>query len=70
MLRLIKYAIGNLGIFLVVNTLSTMIIYRYDPVVPNENNLPLLVTSALVGLATLINRVFGAIAQPITLLSL
>ncbi|MDJ0714701.1 MAG: MFS transporter [Prochloraceae cyanobacterium] len=42
-----------------------MLIYRYDPGVPNENNLPLLVSSALVGSAIFMNRVFGAIAQPL-----
>ena len=65
MLRLIKYAIGCLGIYLVINTSLTMLIYRYDPGVPNENNLPLLVSSVLVGSATLMNRVFGAVAQPL-----
>lgn len=64
MLKLIKYAIGSLGEYLILNASLTMLIYRYDPGINNESNLPLLVSSALVGIAILINRLISAIAQP------
>lgn len=59
------YISGFLGILLLNNALLTMLIYRYDPGIPNPDNLPLLVSSALVGVAIFISRIVGAIAQPI-----
>ena len=59
------YIAGWLGIFLINNTLLTMLLYRYDPGAPNPNNLPFLVPSALVGVAMLLSRSSGGITQPI-----
>lgn len=58
------YIAGFLGILLINNALLTMLIYRYDPGIPNPENLPFLVSSAFVGVAIFISRILGAIAQP------
>ena len=59
----ILYASGSFGIYLIINTLSTLLIYRYDPSIPGDN-LPFLVSSALVGTAQLFGRTMGALFQP------
>ena len=59
------YSGGLLGLFLINNTLAIMLIYRYDPGVENPDNLPLLIPSALVGLAMLCSRCLGASIQPL-----
>ncbi len=61
----LPYITGWFGNFIVNNALLTMIIYRYDPGIPNENNLPILVPSALVGVAMMLSRMGGALMQPI-----
>lgn len=63
--RWLPYISGFLGILLINNALLTMLIYRYDPGIPNADNLPFLVPSAFVGVAIFISRIVGAIAQPI-----
>lgn len=63
--RWLPYVSGFLGILLINNALLTMLIYRYDPGIPNPDNLPFLVSSAFVGVAIFISRIVGAIAQPI-----
>lgn len=60
----IFYISGSLGLHLMVNVISTLLIYRYDPGMPNDGNLPLIVSSAWVGMAQLIGRTIGAFAQP------
>ena len=62
----ILYISGSLGLHLLINVISTLLIYRYDPGMPNERNLPLLVSSAWVGMAQLVGRTIGAFAQPAT----
>ena len=57
------YATGILGLFLLNNALTTMLIYRYNPG-SNSHNLPFLLSSASVGIAMFIGRLCGAIAQP------
>ena len=57
------YASGSFGLWLLVNILSSLIVYRYDPSVPSANT-PFLLSSALVGVAQLTGRVIGAVAQP------
>ena len=59
------YSGGLLGLFLINNTLAIMLIYRYDPGVENPDNLPLLIPSALVGLAMFSSRCLGASIQPL-----
>ena len=63
--RWLPYISGFLGILLINNALLTMLIYRYDPGIPNPDDLPLLVSSAVVGIAIFISRIVGAIAQPL-----
>jgi glycoside/pentoside/hexuronide:cation symporter, GPH family len=58
------YISGSLGLHLLINVISTLLIYRYDPGMPNDNNLPLLVSSAWIGMAQLVGRTIGAFAQP------
>lgn len=60
----ILYISGSLGLHLLINVISTLLIYRYDPGMPNERNLPLLVSSAWIGMAQLVGRTIGAFAQP------
>ena len=60
----IFYISGSLGLHLLINVLSTLLIYRYDPGIPNERNLPLLVSSAGIGIAQLFGRTISAFAQP------
>lgn len=61
----LPYVTGIFGLLLINNAVLTMLIYRYDPGIPNPNNLPLLVPSALVGILMLLSRLGGAISQPI-----
>ena len=61
----LPYITGIMGLLLINNALLTMLIYRYDPGIPNPNNLPFLVPSALVGIAMLVSRLGGAMTQPI-----
>lgn len=63
--RWLPYASGFLGILMMNSALLTLLIYRYDPGIPNPDNLPFLVSSAFVGIAIFISRIVGAIAQPI-----
>ena len=58
------YISGSLGLHLLINVISTLLIYRYDPGLPNDRNLPLLVSSAWIGIAQLVGRTIGAFAQP------
>ena len=60
----IPYIIGWFGNFVLNNALLAMLIYRYDPGIPNDNNLPILVPSALVGMAMMVSRIGGAFVQP------
>ena len=60
----ILYISGSLGLHLLINVISTLLIYRYDPGMPNDHNLPLLVSSAWIGIAQLFGRTIGAFAQP------
>ncbi|HHP7231636.1 MAG TPA: efflux RND transporter permease subunit [Xenococcaceae cyanobacterium] len=57
------YASGSFGLWLLVNILSTLLIYRYDPSVPNSST-PFLLSSAFVGISQLVGRTVGAFAQP------
>lgn len=58
------YITGWFGNFVLNNALLVMLIYRYDPGVPNDNNLPIIVPSALVGMAMMVSRIGGAFVQP------
>lgn len=60
----VPYITGWFGNFILNNALLTMLIYRYDPGIPNDNNLPILVPSALVGMAMMISKIGGAFLQP------
>ena len=64
LIQWILYISGSLGLHLLINVLSTLLIYRYDPGMPNDRNLPLLVSSAWIGIAQLFGRTIGAFAQP------
>ena len=61
----LPYITGIMGLLSINNAVLTMLIYRYDPGIPNPNNLPFLVPSALVGTVMLVSRLGGAISQPI-----
>ena len=61
----LPYITGIFGLLLINNAVLTMLIYRYDPGIPNPDNLPFLVPSALVGIAMLVSRLGGSISQPI-----
>ena len=63
-LNWLPYVAGQFGIFLVNNSLFTLLIYRYDPGLPNSHDLPFLVPSGLVGVAMLFSRIFGAVSKP------
>ena len=65
LLKWLPYITGIMGLLLINNAVLTMLIYRYDPGIPNPNNLPFLVPSALVGIAMLVSRLGGAMTQPI-----
>ena len=65
LIQWIFYISGSLGVHLLINVISTLLIYRYDPGMPNDRNLPLLVSSAWIGLAQLFGRTIGAFAQPL-----
>ena len=41
-----------------------MLIYRYDPGIPNSSHLPFLVSSLIVGIAMFVSRLIGALTQP------
>ena len=41
-----------------------MLIYRYDPGIPNSSHLPFLVSSIVVGLVMFVSRIVGALTQP------
>lgn len=64
-LKWLLYITGIFGLLLINNAVLTMLIYRYDPGIPNPNNLPFLVPSALVGIAMLVSRLSGAMSQPV-----
>ena len=59
------YVTGIFGLLLINSAVVTMSIYRYDPGIPNPDNLPFLVPSAVVGLAMLVSRLGGSVGQPI-----
>lgn len=61
----LPYITGWFGNFIVNNALLTMLIYRYDPGIPNDYNLSILLPSALVGIAIMISRIAGAFVQPV-----
>ena len=61
----LPYITGIFGLLLINNAVLTMLIYRYDPGIPNPNNLPFLVPSAMVGVVMLVSRLGGAMSQPI-----
>ena len=65
LLKWLPYITGFFGLLLINSAVMTMLIYRYDPGIPNPNNLPFLVPSALVGIAMLVSRLGGAMSQPI-----
>ncbi len=65
LLKWLPYIAGIMGLLLINNAVLTMLIYRYDPGIPNPHNLPFLVPSALVGIAMLVSRLGGAMSQPI-----
>ena len=54
----LPYMLGLFGMLLIYSALLTMLIYRYDPGIPNANELPFLVSSALVG--TAINKLLSS----------
>jgi glycoside/pentoside/hexuronide:cation symporter, GPH family len=59
------YSFGVLGLFLIQNSLLSMLLYRYDPGRSNSINAPILLSSVLVGLAMFCGRLCGAISQPV-----
>ena len=65
LVKCLPYMFGLFGIMLIGNSLQIMLIYRYDPGISNANELPFLVSSALVGSAMLISRTGSALAQPL-----
>ncbi|MEO1399835.1 MAG: MFS transporter [Cyanobacteria bacterium J06635_1] len=60
----LPYAMGFFGLFLLNTALSSFILYRYDPG-PNDENLPILVPTVLVGSAFFFGRIIGALLQPV-----
>lgn len=64
LVKCLPYMLGLFGIGVINNALLTMLIYRYDPGIPDAHDLPFLVSSALVGSAMLISRTGIAVAQP------
>ena len=63
--RWLLYITGIFGLLSINGAVVTMLIYRYDPGIPNPDNLPFLIPSALVGVAMLLSRLVGSISQPI-----
>jgi glycoside/pentoside/hexuronide:cation symporter, GPH family len=59
------YAIGFLGLSLPNSALLAMLLYRYDPGIANPDRLPILVSSAWVGVALCGGRIAGALMQPL-----
>lgn len=57
------YVIGSFGYALLYTTLLAMHVYRYDPGDPNPYNWPILASSAFVGLAALLGRLFNPLAS-------
>ncbi|QSJ15489.1 MFS transporter [Nostoc sp. UHCC 0702] len=57
------YAVGAFGYSLLYTALLLMHLYRYDPGEPNPYGLPVLASSALVGIAALIGRIFNPVAS-------
>lgn len=64
-LKNILYICGWFGNFLITNAFLTMLVYRYDPGWPNDNNFPILVPSVIVGVVVLTGRMLGAFSQPL-----
>jgi GPH family glycoside/pentoside/hexuronide:cation symporter len=58
------YATGFLGVFLINSSLTSILLYRYDPGT-NAENLPVLVPTVIAGAAFFAGRVIGAIFQPV-----
>ncbi|MEO1131188.1 MAG: MFS transporter [Cyanobacteria bacterium J06639_1] len=58
------YSAGFLGLFLVNNTLLTMLLFRYDPGASEGMELPMLLPAVLVGIAIFATRCGGALLQP------
>jgi GPH family glycoside/pentoside/hexuronide:cation symporter len=61
----LAYSSGFLGLFLIGNALLSMILYRYDPGTSDTVNAPILLSSAFVGFAIFLGRLFGALSQPL-----
>ena len=57
------YVFGAFGYALLYTALLTMHIYRYDPGEPNPYGWPVLASSALVGVAALLSRIFNPFAS-------
>ncbi|MEC4818265.1 MAG: MFS transporter [Scytonema sp. PMC 1069.18] len=57
------YLVGSFGYAVLYSALLSMHIYRYDPGEPNSYGLPVLVSSAIVGIAALIGRLFNPISS-------
>lgn len=62
----ILYLIGSFGYALLYTTLLNMHIYRYDPGDPNPYGWPILASSALVGVAALVGRLFNPLSSIVT----
>ncbi|MEM6446991.1 MAG: MFS transporter [Cyanobacteria bacterium P01_D01_bin.123] len=62
MVQWLVYSAGFFGLFLVNNTLLTMLLFRYDP--STDTELPLLIPSIFVGIAIFVTRCGGALTQP------
>jgi GPH family glycoside/pentoside/hexuronide:cation symporter len=62
LLRWLLYGIGSFGYSLVYTTLMQMHLYRYDPGIPNPDGFPVMASSALVGVAALLGRIFNPVA--------
>ena len=61
----LPYVMGIFGLLTINSAVVTMPIYRYDPGIPNPNDLPFLIPSALVGILMLASRLGGSINQPV-----
>ena len=61
----LPYIMGIFGLLTINSAVVTMLIYRYDPGIPNPDNLPFLIPSAVVGIAMLVSRLGGSISQPL-----
>ncbi|WP_019504295.1 MFS transporter [Pleurocapsa sp. PCC 7319] len=60
----LPYITGFFGLLSLNRALLTMLIYRYDPGIPNSSHLPFLVSSLIVGIAMFVSRIIGALTQP------